>query len=180
MDNEIDRKIDVTVILFLFVQNRHQTHDWTLIGSGADGLEIKEWYNEFGSTTGMFLARFKSSPLIGSLTFKSVSRQIWVPKLVWYLQLIIIFWKFKEKTFFILNGQPYFDCFFFNNYSLSRQNDKVSFFLKKGFLIYPSFFRHFFKNCVFGPCEVLEVTDFISIVSFFYNLFFNFNYLLFD
>ena len=25
--NEIDRKIDVTAILFLLVQNRHQTHD---------------------------------------------------------------------------------------------------------------------------------------------------------
>jgi len=27
LDNEIDRKIDVTAILFLLVQNRHQTHD---------------------------------------------------------------------------------------------------------------------------------------------------------
>ena len=42
MDNEIDRKIDVTAILFLFVQNRQQTHDWTLIGSGANGLGIQE------------------------------------------------------------------------------------------------------------------------------------------
>ena len=42
MDNEIDRKIDVTAILFLLVQNRHQTHGWTLIGSGADGLCIQE------------------------------------------------------------------------------------------------------------------------------------------
>ena len=42
MDNEIDRKIDVTAILFLLVQNRQQTHDWTLIGSGADGLGIVE------------------------------------------------------------------------------------------------------------------------------------------
>ena len=43
MENEIDRKIDVTAILFLLVQNRQQTHDWTLIGSGANGLGILEW-----------------------------------------------------------------------------------------------------------------------------------------
>ena len=43
MDNEIDRKIDVTAILFLLVQNRQQTHDWTLIGSGTNGLGIQEW-----------------------------------------------------------------------------------------------------------------------------------------
>ena len=42
MDNEIDRKIDVTAILFLLVQNRQQTHDWTLIGSGANGLGIED------------------------------------------------------------------------------------------------------------------------------------------
>ena len=42
MDNEIDRKIDVTAILFLLVQNRHQTHDWTLIGSDANGLGIQK------------------------------------------------------------------------------------------------------------------------------------------
>ena len=28
---------------FLLVQNRQQTHDWTLIGSGANGLGIQEW-----------------------------------------------------------------------------------------------------------------------------------------
>ena len=38
MVDEIDWKIDVTAILFLLVQNRHQTHDWTLIGSGANGI----------------------------------------------------------------------------------------------------------------------------------------------
>ena len=43
MDNEIDRKIDVTAILFLLVQNRQQTIDWTLIGSGANGQGIQEW-----------------------------------------------------------------------------------------------------------------------------------------
>jgi len=43
LDNEIDRKIDVTAILFLLVQNRQQTHDWTLIGSGTNGLGIQEW-----------------------------------------------------------------------------------------------------------------------------------------
>ena len=42
MDNEIDRKIDFTALLFLLVQNRQQTHDWTLIGSGANGLGIQE------------------------------------------------------------------------------------------------------------------------------------------
>ena len=40
MDNEIDRKIDVTAIQSLLVQNRQQTHDWTLIGSGANGIGI--------------------------------------------------------------------------------------------------------------------------------------------
>ena len=43
MDNEIDRKIDVTAILFLLVQNRQQTIDWTLIRSGANGQGIQEW-----------------------------------------------------------------------------------------------------------------------------------------
>ena len=42
LDNEIDRKIDVTAMQFLLVQKRHQTHDWTLIGSGANGLGIQE------------------------------------------------------------------------------------------------------------------------------------------
>ena len=40
LDDEIDRKIDVTAILFLLVQNTQQTHDWTLIGSGANGIGI--------------------------------------------------------------------------------------------------------------------------------------------
>ena len=35
MDNEIDRRIYITAILFQLVQNRQQTHDCTLIGSGA-------------------------------------------------------------------------------------------------------------------------------------------------
>ena len=43
MDNEKDRKIDVTAILFLLLKNRQQTPDWTLIGSGANGLDIQEW-----------------------------------------------------------------------------------------------------------------------------------------
>ena len=42
MDDEIDRKIDVTAILFLLVQNRQQTHDLILNGSGANGLGIQE------------------------------------------------------------------------------------------------------------------------------------------
>ena len=37
----IDRKIDVTTILFLLIQNRQQSHDWPLIGSGANGLSIQ-------------------------------------------------------------------------------------------------------------------------------------------
>ena len=39
--NKIDRKIDVTAILILLVENRQQTHDGTLIGSGANGLGIQ-------------------------------------------------------------------------------------------------------------------------------------------
>jgi len=38
----IDRNIDVTAKLFLLVQNRHQTQDSTLIGSGANELCIEE------------------------------------------------------------------------------------------------------------------------------------------
>ena len=44
MDNKIDRKIDVTAIQILLVQNRQQTYDLTLIGSGANELSIQEWY----------------------------------------------------------------------------------------------------------------------------------------
>ena len=42
MDNDLDRKIDVTAMQFLLVQNRQQTHDWILIGLGANGLGIQE------------------------------------------------------------------------------------------------------------------------------------------
>ena len=42
LDNEIDGKLDDTAILIILVQNRQQTHDWTLIGSGANGLGIQE------------------------------------------------------------------------------------------------------------------------------------------
>ena len=38
LDNEIDRKIYITAMQFLSVQNRQQTHGWTLIGSGAYGM----------------------------------------------------------------------------------------------------------------------------------------------
>ena len=37
----MDRKIDVAAKLFLLVQNRQQKHDWTLIGSGTNGLAYK-------------------------------------------------------------------------------------------------------------------------------------------
>ena len=50
MDTEIDRKIYVTAILFLLVQNRQQTYDWTLIGTGVNGLGIQEWENGFKCT----------------------------------------------------------------------------------------------------------------------------------
>ena len=39
--NKIDRQIDVTVILFLLVQNRQQIHDW--LDPGANELGIQEW-----------------------------------------------------------------------------------------------------------------------------------------
>ena len=38
----MDRKIDDTAILFLLVENRQQTHDWTLVRSGANGPDIQE------------------------------------------------------------------------------------------------------------------------------------------
>ena len=40
LDNEIDRKIDATVMQFLLVQNRQQTHDSILIGSGANEIHM--------------------------------------------------------------------------------------------------------------------------------------------
>ena len=40
LDDEIDKKIDVTTMQFLLVQNRQQTRDWTLIGSDANGIGI--------------------------------------------------------------------------------------------------------------------------------------------
>ena len=44
MDDEIDRKIDVTAMQFLLVQNRHQTHDWTRSGANGIGIEIVLWF----------------------------------------------------------------------------------------------------------------------------------------
>ena len=41
LDDEIDKKIDITPILFLLVQNRQKIHGLTLIGSGANGLGIQ-------------------------------------------------------------------------------------------------------------------------------------------
>ena len=64
MDNEIDRKIDVTTILFLLDQNRQQTQDWTLIGSGANGLGIQKWFRDVN-------ARFTTAPL------KALSDQVY-------------------------------------------------------------------------------------------------------
>ena len=59
MGNEIDGKIDVTDRPFLLVQNRQQTHDWTLIGSGANGFGIQECFggeifNHDGGTFSMW------------------------------------------------------------------------------------------------------------------------------
>ena len=40
------RKLDVTAMQLILVQNRHQTHDLTLIGSGANGLGILKCSSE--------------------------------------------------------------------------------------------------------------------------------------
>ena len=40
LDDKIDRKIDDTAMRFLLVQNGHQTHGWTLIGSDTNGIYI--------------------------------------------------------------------------------------------------------------------------------------------
>ena len=42
MDNEIDRNIDCYRHIISIGSNRHQTHDRTPIGSGANGLGIQE------------------------------------------------------------------------------------------------------------------------------------------
>ena len=54
----IDRKIDVAAILFLLVQNRQQTHDWTLIGSGTNGLGIEEWNEETNYSLAVIKAEY--------------------------------------------------------------------------------------------------------------------------
>ena len=41
----MDRKIELTAIQFLLVQNRQQTHDWTQIESGTNGLGIQECHS---------------------------------------------------------------------------------------------------------------------------------------
>ena len=41
MDDKIDRMIDDTAMQFLLVQNRQQTHEWTMIGSGSNGIAYK-------------------------------------------------------------------------------------------------------------------------------------------
>jgi len=43
LDDEIDRKIDVTAMQCLLVQKRHKTDDLTLIGSGANGLGMSAY-----------------------------------------------------------------------------------------------------------------------------------------
>ena len=74
LDNEIDRKIDVTAILFLLVQNRHQTHGWTLIASGANGLGILlEWFGckDIGTIKLEFVANAQSLYSINRVGFMS-------------------------------------------------------------------------------------------------------------
>ena len=51
----MDRKIDITVLQFLLVQKRHQTHDWSLIGSGANGIGIQEGLYHLPPTSTPFL-----------------------------------------------------------------------------------------------------------------------------
>ena len=51
MDNELDRKIDVTATQFLLVQNRQQTHDLTLIGLGANGRFDQGTWDKLKSMT---------------------------------------------------------------------------------------------------------------------------------
>ena len=48
LDNELDRKINVTAMQILLVQNRQQTHGWTLIVSGTNGLFILKWSKGYG------------------------------------------------------------------------------------------------------------------------------------
>ena len=63
LDYEIDGKINVTAILFLLVQNRHQTYGWTLIGSGANGLGIQEW---------LYSSKMYSATVVSQLNSKAL------------------------------------------------------------------------------------------------------------
>jgi len=77
LDNEIDRKIDVTAILFLLDQNRHQTHDWTLIGSGANGLGKQECAgylvylccNNYAKSNILFMVFYDNGENLESISF---------------------------------------------------------------------------------------------------------------
>ena len=66
MDNEIDRKIDVTAIQSLFVQNRQLKHDWTLIGSGANGISLQVW------------SCLNAKMRMPGLPWKALSDQVWL------------------------------------------------------------------------------------------------------
>ena len=70
MDNEIDRKIDVTAIQSLLVQNRQQTHNWTLIGSGAIGIGIQVCETKFHSINKRFLGIKFKEPLTPHIRLK--------------------------------------------------------------------------------------------------------------
>ena len=64
LDNELNRKIDVTAMQFLLDQNRHQTHDWTLIGSGANGLGILEcWFKSYHCESNILLFKLRLQSL---------------------------------------------------------------------------------------------------------------------
>ena len=71
MDNDIDRKIDVTPIQALLVQNRHKTHAWNLIWSSTTGLGIQVWFTIYGArimyagTSQSFSHTFRKLEILG-------------------------------------------------------------------------------------------------------------------
>ena len=64
LNNEIDSKIDVIAMQYLLVQNWQQTNDWTLIGSGANGLGIQECHVTlyFPGTWSFFFPQLSNKP----------------------------------------------------------------------------------------------------------------------
>ena len=68
----------VTAILFLFVQNRHQTHDWTLIGSSANGF-INRDSLKITTTVLLSLKKFVHYNSFFYFTFLYISNLFWNP-----------------------------------------------------------------------------------------------------